>query len=612
MTLAIQEDPRRWWGLGAIAFALFMALLDVTVVNVALPAIQRGFHESYSNLEWVVNAYVLVVAVLLVTSSRLGDIFGRKRVFTLGMAVFTIGSILCALSPHIHVGTLSGETVLNISRGIEGVGGSAMLPLSLSLITATFHGRERGTAFGIWGGVAGLATAIGPLVGGILVTKIGWPSIFYLNVPTGILGMILAGWAIHESKDVHHPGSIDFYGLGTLTISLFCLVLALMNGNLKGWGSSYILTLFVLGGFNLLAFVVGELRIKHPMLDPRLFKIRSFTGSAIAAFTVSAGVYALLYYLSIYMQNYLGFSALGAGLRFLPMSVLVLLGAPLAGRWTDKIGARRILGTGMVFITAGTLFLTRLIHATVGSDWTMLLPGFVLIGIANGLVNPPISSLAMGTVQPQQIGMASGTSNVARQVGTAFGIAALGALWANRYNHQVRVALMALPGRQLAVPARLRILRGLITGGPIAGSLGLRTAGSQYTTLPIFPKISRIASHAFLTGTRDAVWLAVIFVAVGLIASWTLVRQGDMVHHQQATPQQRLLGDLHDALRLGVVAAFLARRGTEASATPEDRARLRRAVYLIRLVAELKADSEVDTNPDRVHSLRPPKTREQP
>jgi EmrB/QacA subfamily drug resistance transporter len=582
MSLSIQNSSHRWWALGAIAFGLFMALLDVTIVNVALPSIQRGLHESYTSLEWVVNAYVLVVAVLLVTSSRLGDIFGRKRMFTVGMGVFTLGSLLCALSPHIHIGSLSGADVLNISRAIEGAGGSAMLPLSLSLITATFHGRERGTAFGIWGGVAGLATAIGPLVGGILVTKVGWPSIFYLNVPTGIIGMVLGMWAIHESKDVHHPGSIDFYGLITLTISLFCLILALMKGNDKGWGSAYIVTLFVVGGLSFIAFAVGELRIRHPMLDPRIFKIPSFTGSAIAAFTVSAGVYALLYYLSIYMQNYLGFSALGTGLRFLPMSGLVLLGAPIAGRFTDKVGAKWILGLGMAFMTAGTLLLTRLGHATIGIDWTMLLPGFILIGIANGLVNPPISALAMGTVEPRQIGMASGTSNVARQTGTAFGIAALGALWANRYAHHTRLSLLALPMPHLPSTARTAIINGVKAAGPIAGSVGLKTAGPRYTRLSIFPRIAALARHAFLFATRDVVWLAAVFVAIGLAATLTLVRPQDMLHHQQPAAQPSV-SVRNQALLLTLAAAWMARGGATADASAEERARLERALNLLHL-----------------------------
>ncbi|NMP22378.1 MFS transporter [Sulfobacillus harzensis] len=586
MTPSIQEDPRRWWALGAIAFGLFMALLDVTVVNVALPAIQKGLHESYTSLEWIVNAYALVVAVLLVTSSRLGDIFGRKKIFGVGMGVFTLGSLLCALSPHIHVGSLSGADVLNISRGIQGVGGSAMLPLSLSLITATFHGRERGTAFGIWGGVAGLATALGPLLGGVLVSKVGWPSIFYLNVPTGIIGILLGLWAIHESKDEHHPGSIDLYGLVSLTIALFCLVLALMRGNDKGWGSTYILVLFIAGGVSLVAFVVGELRIRHPMLDPRLFKIPSFTGSAIAAFTVSAGVYALLYYLSIYMQNYLGFSALGAGVRFLPLSALVLIGAPLAGRFTDRIGAKWVLALGMAFMTGGTLFLTRLGHATVAADWTMLLPGLILIGVGNGLVNPPISALAMGTVKPRQIGMASGTSNVARQTGMAFGIAALAAFLANRYNHTVHQSMVALTIPHAPASVKTAIMHGIKAAGPIAGSLGLKSAGPQYTHQAIFPQIAAIARHAFLVSTRDTVWLATLFVAVGLIATVVLVRKQDMMHHQASPPERSTLGMRRQALIVAVTAAWMARRGAAPDATWDEEERLKKALALIKQILE--------------------------
>lgn len=578
MSTAIQSDPRRWWALAAVAFGLFMALLDVTVVNVALPAIQRGLHESFTSLEWVINAYALVVAVLLVTSSRLGDIFGRKRLFLIGMGVFTAGSLLCGLSPHIHIGSLSGADVLNISRGVQGIGGSAMVPLSLSLITATFHGRERGTAFGIWGGVSGLATAIGPLVGGLLVSKVGWPSIFYLNLPTGVLGIALGLWAIHDSKDTHSRGSVDIFGLVTLTVSLFCLVLALMKGNEKGWSSTYIITLFVVGGVFLVTFIVGELRIQHPMLDPRLFKIPSFTGAAIAAFTLSAGLYALIFYLSIYMQNYLGFSALGAGMRFLPLSALVFIGAPIAGRFTDRIGPKWILGVGLVFIVAGVTLMTRLGHATVPSRWTVLLPGLILAGIGNGMVNPPISTLAMGTVQPRQIGMASGTSNVARQTGIAFGIAALAAFLANRYNHLTKKAVLGLNVPSLPHAVRLDIIHLIKAAGPIAGSLGLKGTPPKYTHSPIFPRIAAIARHAFLLGTRDTVWLAVGFLAVGLVATLTLVRHRDMVHH--APPEKKPSGR-QKALLLALAAVWMARDGASATATVDQETRLRRALDLL-------------------------------
>ncbi len=581
MVSNITTDPRRWWALGAVAFGLFMSLLDVTVVNVALPAIQHGLHESFTSLEWVVNAYALVVAVLLVTSSRLGDFFGRKRLFLIGMAVFTAGSLLCGLSPHIHVFSLSGADVLNISRGIQGLGGSAMVPLSLSLITATFHGRERGTAFGIWGGVSGLATAIGPLVGGVLVSRVGWPSIFYLNIPTGIIGLVLGTWAIHESKDTHSRRAIDVYGLITLTLSLFCLVLALMKGNEKGWSSTYIVTLFVVGGVSLLAFIIGELRIKNPMLDPRLFKIPSFTGSAIAAFMLSGGLYALLFYLSLYMQNYLGYDALGAGLRFLPLSALVFIGAPLAGRFTDRIGPKWILSAGLGFIVAGVMFLTRLGHATVASDWTMLLPGLILAGIGNGMVNPPISALAMGTVQPRYMGMASGISNVSRQTGIAFGIAALAAFLANRYNHLVSRGIHHLAVAHLPASAKAGIISGVQKAGPIAGSLGLRSAGRSYKASPIFPQVAAIARHAFLLGTRDTVWFAALMLAVGLVASLALIRHQDMVHHQEAPaapPSSRR------TLVLALTAVWMARGGAKPGATALEERQLAAALQLLRTI----------------------------
>ena len=582
MNMATQPDPRRWWALGAIAFGLFMALLDVTVVYVALPSIQRGLHESYTSLEWIVNAYALIVAVLLVTSSRLGDLYGRKRIFSLGMAVFTLGSLLCALSPHIHIGNLSGATILNLSRGIQGLGGSAMLPLSLSLITATFHdGRERGTAFGIWGGVAGLATAAGPLLGGVLVTKIGWPYIFYLNVPTGIIGILVGFWAIRESKDEHHPGTIDFFGLISLTVSLFCLVLALMRGNDKGWHSASIIVLFAVGGLSLLAFVLGELRIRYPMLDPRLFKIPSFTGSALAAFTVSSGAYALIYYLSIYMQNYLGFSALQTGIRFLPLSAIVLVVAPLSGRFTDKIGARWILGAGMGFMTAGTILWTRLVHATVPADWTMLLPGLICVGIGNGLVNPPISAVAMGTVKPRHIGMASGTSNVARQTGMAFGIAALAALLAARYNHLMRKGVLALRAPHLTHAVRLDIVHRLKVAGPIAGSLGLSSGSRADKGSPLFPQLAAIAHHAFLFGTRDTIWMGAGFVAVGFLAALALVRRRDMVHLHESS-SQAVAPMQNRALILALAAAWMAKSGADTGASRQEEEHLRRALELVR------------------------------
>ncbi len=577
------SDPRRWWALVAIAFGLFMSLLDVTVVNVALPTIQHDLHESFNSLQWIVNAYALVVAVALVTASRLGDFFGRKRLFLVGMAVFALGSLLCSISAHIHVASLSPADVLNISRGIQGIGGSAMVPLSLSLITATFHGRERGTAFGIWGGVSGLATALGPLVGGLLVSKVGWQSIFYLNVPIGAIGMGMGIWAIRESRDIHMKRAVDVYGLVTLTIALFCLVLALMQGGQKGWSSTYVVTLFIVGGVSLLAFVLGELKITHPMLDPRLFKIPSFTASTIAAFTLSGGLYALLFYLSLYMQNYLGFSPLQAGLRFLPLSALVLIGAPLAGRFTDRIGPKWILATGLLFVVVGTGLLTRLVHATLPDQWVLLLPGLILAGIGNGIVNPPISTLAMGTVEPRQMGMASGISNVARQTGVAFGIAALAALLGNRYNYWMRIKTDRLSVTQLGGPhVRDAILSGLRSAGPIAGSLGLKSAGAAYTRLPYFAQLAIFARSSFLLGTRDAVFAGASLATVGLLATVFMVHRRDLIHHRDSALQPALPQfSRQHLLALAVTAAWRARDGANPDASLDQVNRLRRALALL-------------------------------
>lgn len=530
----VQNQRRRWWALGAICFGLFMSLLDVTIVNVALPSIQHDLNESISNLEWIMNAYSLVFAALLVTSSRLGDIFGRKKVFIFGVAVFTIGSFLCAVAGDIHIGTLTPAEVLNIARGIQGLGSSAMMPLSLALISSTFHGRERGTAFGIWGGVAGLATAIGPLLGGILVQNINWQSIFDINIPIGIIGIAIAAWAIHDSRDEAAPRRIDIFGLLTITASMFCLILALMEGSSKGWTSGYILTLFVISGLALLAFILIEPRIKHPMVDPRLFKVPSFTGAAIAGFTVSSGMYALFFYLSLYLQNLLGFDALGAGLRLLPLSLLVLVGAPLAGRLTDRVGAKWMMFIGMSFCCAGVLLMTRLGGASEPNQWIVLLPGLILSGIGIGIVNPPMSAVAMGTAEPRLAGMASGANNLCRQVGTAFGIALLGALLNQRYNTLIAAKISALHLAGLGSSVRRSIISGIQQAGPMAGSLGLKGSSGQtnpYIHSPLFPSLQTAAKGAFLSSTADVVWLAGGMLLIGCISVLLLVRRKDIRTH---------------------------------------------------------------------------------
>jgi EmrB/QacA subfamily drug resistance transporter len=533
------NNPRRWWALAATSFGLFMALLDVTIVNVALPTIGNDLNASFADLQWVINAYALALAVLLVTAGRLGDLFGRKRLFMVGLGLFSLGSLCAALAGTVTIGGLSHIQVLIGARVLQGIGGSVMLPLALAIIAATFQGRERGLAIGIYGGVTGLATALGPVIGGVLVEQVSWQSIFYLNVPIGFIGIALCAWAVTESFDTSAPRWVDFYGLVTLSVSLFCLVLALIQGSDpdKGWTSAYILTLFGIAAAAMVAFVVGELRLKYPMVDPRLFKNISFTGSAIVAFTLSAGLFSLFFFLSLYMQNYLGFTALDAGLRFLPMSGLILVAAPVAGAFTDRVGAKTIMGVGMVILVVAVLLMARISPADTQVDWLVLLPAFILAGLGSGMVSPQVSTVAVGTVSRDRAGMASGVSGVCRQVGTAFGIALLGAILTNQYNTSLHDKISQLTVPNVAPAQQQGILNGIITGlqnaGTFAGSTGLKNPPPQFAAFahqPQFPQIQAIVQTSFISATQDIFYVAAILLAIGVVASFLLVRKKDMQH----------------------------------------------------------------------------------
>ena len=536
-TASAAPDPRRWWTLAATSFGLFMALLDVTIVNVALPTIGDDLHASFADLQWVVNAYTLTLAVLLVTAGRLGDIFGRKRLFMLGLGLFSFGSLLAAVSGGLNVGSFSHIQVLLAARVVQGAGGSIMLPLALAIIAATFQGRERGTAIGIYGGVTGLGTAIGPVLGGLLVKNVSWQSIFYINVPIGIIGIALCAWAIKESYDQRAPRSVDLVGLATLTIGLFCLVLALIQGNDadKGWTSPYILTLFAVSVVALVGFVLWELRARYPMMDPRLFANGSFTGAAIVAFALSGGLFSLFFFLTLYLQNFLGFSALDAGIRFLPLSGLVFFTAPFAGTLSHRFGTRSVLVVGMAVLVVAVLLMARIAATDTQSDWVVLLPAFALAGLGTGLVSPPISTIAVNTVSRNRAGMASGVSGVCRQLGTAFGIALLGAVLTNRYNSGLQSGIAGLsvprtpPAQQHAILSQ--IIAALQQAGTFAGSTGLAhppAQFAQFARMPIFPQIQGVVRASFIDGERAVLFLGAGLLALGLLAALLLVKESDM------------------------------------------------------------------------------------
>jgi EmrB/QacA subfamily drug resistance transporter len=416
---------RKWVTLAVVNVAVFMLLLDITVVNTALPSIREDLDASFTDLQWVVDAYTLTLAAFVLVAGSLADRLGRRRVFAWGVGIFTVASAAAALAPD--------PTWLNLARAVQGVGGAVMFAVSLALIAQEFKGKELGMAMGLYGATIGGAVAIGPLVGGALTDSIGWESVFALNVPIGIVAIALTFMRIAESRD---PGArgVDWAGTATFTASLFMLVLALLRGNEEGWGSTLIVGL--LGGSAALfaAFILVELRQKDPMLPLHLFRIPAFTGVQLASFAISGSMFALFLYLTLYMQNVLELSPLEAGVRYLPLTIASFFVAPLAGALMAKLPARGMLATGLLMVGSGLLLMAGVEQ---GDEWTGLLGGFLIAGAGIGLVNPVIANVAVSVVPPEQSGMASGINDTFRQVAIAVGIAAYGALFLARSESEI-------------------------------------------------------------------------------------------------------------------------------------------------------------------------------
>jgi EmrB/QacA subfamily drug resistance transporter len=432
----------KWWTLLVVCLSVFMLLLDITIVNVALPDIQKDLGSSFEDLQWVVDAYALALAALMLPSGSLADLFGRRRVFVAGLILFVTASLLCGLS--------TSPTMLNVARGFQGIGGAMMFATSLALIAQEFQAHERGTAFGIWGATTGFAVAVGPLVGGGLTDGLGWEWIFLVNVPIGLLTAAIALLRVRDSE--RDPSArIDWPGLVTFSTGLFCLVLALIRGNDDGWTSAKIVSLLTTAVLLLAVFVSVELRRDQPMLDLRLFRVPTFTGAQIVAFSIHASMFSMFLYITLYMQNVLGYSPLETGVRFLPVSLLSFLAAPIAGKLAERLPVRAFLGAGLGLIGLGLILMSGI---DPGDDWTTLLAGFILGGIGIGFVNPPLATAAIGVVEPRRSGAASGINSTFRQVGTAVGIAGLGAILQSKLAHNLGPADFATAaGRSAYVDA---------------------------------------------------------------------------------------------------------------------------------------------------------------
>jgi EmrB/QacA subfamily drug resistance transporter len=452
--LRLSDHNRRWWTLAAMCFALFMIMLDNTVVNVALPSIQRDFDASLSALEWTLNAYTLTFAVLLITGGRLGDIFGRRRMFLFGVVVFAAASATIGFAPS--------DEWLVASRAVQGIGAAFMMPGTLSIIANAFPPEERGKAIGTWAGVSAIALALGPLVGGWLTEDVSWRAIFFLNLPFALGAVVVTLFAAEESRDETVSRSVDVPGIATLTVSLTALVLALVEGNAWGWGSARIIGLFVLAAVAAIAFAAIERRSRAPIVDFESLRSKQFLGANVVAFTVTFGMFAMFFFLALYMQNILGYSPLETGVRFLPSTLVIIVAGPVSGRLADKIGPRPLMVTGLL-VAAGSLFWQS--HIEVDTSYAFLLPAFVLMGAGLGLVMSPMSTAALNAVDRTKAGVASGTLSMFRMIGGTFGIAALGALVSGIGRHDLAQSLPRVPE-----PVRERLVDGLGSGVGLEGA----------------------------------------------------------------------------------------------------------------------------------------------
>ena len=496
---------RKWWTLLLVSIAMFMLLLDITVVNVALPDIQRDLDASLSSLQWVVDAYSLTLAVFLLTAGSLGDRLGRRRVFSLGFCVFTFASFLCGIS--------GDPTLLNLARGLQGVGGAAMFATSLALIGQEFHGRERATAFGIWGATVGGAVAIGPLVGGLITENFGWEWIFFVNIPIGAAAIALTELRL-ANVAAQDAARIDLPGLVTFSGGLFLLIFGLIRGNPEGWGSATIVAALAGSAAFLLAFVAIEARSDHPMLDLGLFRKPSFNGVSAVAFGLSAGMFAMFLYLTIYMQGVLGYSPLETGLHFLPMTFLSFIASPISGNLSHRVPIRILLGVGLGAVGVGLALMHGL---DAESGISALLPGFLAAGIGIGITNPGIGQVAIAVVPAAKAGMGSGINTTFRQVGIATGVASLGAVFQSRVDAKLSALLPNAPDG----------LAEVVSSGGSRAAAAAAPPGQR-------PEIVHAAKVAFVSGFNEILLIGAILCFIGATLGFALVRSRDFV---QAAPE---------------------------------------------------------------------------
>jgi EmrB/QacA subfamily drug resistance transporter len=501
---------RKWWTLAAVCTGVFMLLLDITIVNVALPDIQRAFSASLSDLQWVIDAYALTLAALLLTSGSIADLVGRRKVFAIGIVVFTGGSLLC--------GVATGATFLALARAVQGVGGAIMFATSLALLAQAFRPRERGVAFGVFGAVTGVAIAVGPVLGGALTSGLSWRWIFFVNLPVGVLALLVTLWRVDESRNPHATRP-DWPGLVLFSVGLAALVFGLIRSGPDGWGSAHVVVSLVAAAVLLTAFLVVERITSTPMFDLRLLRVPTFSGGLIAAWSISAGLFSLLTYLVLYVQNIQHYTALETGVRFLPLSGAVFVVAAIAGRLSSHVPVRLLITPGFLLVGVG-LLLMRGVDPT--QSWTHFLPGFVVAGAGAGLINVPLASTAVGVVPARQAGMASGINSTFRQIGIASGVAALGSVFTSQVRSGIVDALSSTP-----LASHARAFAEMVSSGQIGAAL-------KAVPAPERRQAGGVASQSFADALNDILLIGAVLSFVAAVLVFVLIRREDFVTEDDA------------------------------------------------------------------------------
>jgi EmrB/QacA subfamily drug resistance transporter len=487
-----------------MCFALFMAMLDNTVVNVALPKLAQSLHAGISGLQWVVDGYVLAFASLMLTGGILGDRYGRKRMFLSGLALFTFSSLMC--------GFAGSTSHLIAFRGLQGVGGALLLPGTLSIITVTFPAQERAKAIGIWAGVSGLALSLGPTLGGYLVQHVGWESVFFLNVPIGVLGFIVGLRTIRESRS-EQARHLDIPGLLLGTGALFALTYALIEVNQYSWSSPSIIAALIAAVVLFTSFLRYEKRALEPMMPLHFFRIPAFSAGNSVAFSISLGMFGTFFFMSLYFQSILGYGPFAAGLRFLPLTGMIVIAAPLAGRYASKFGSRVPMTIGPLLAGGGLLLLSRVgLH----TPFSLIFPVFMMMGLGMGMTMTPMTAAVMNAVGPQRAGMGSAMTNTSREVGGVFGIALLGTLLTTKLKSTFATLLapLSLPAAQKAAIVASGG-HGSVDPKALAG-LGPQKVAGVYHAFGL----------AFVDGFHVALMVAAFFLIAAAIVSYRFIPQG--------------------------------------------------------------------------------------